>query len=201
MNILQKILSEIQTWFLWFLAFVPGRIGSFLRFCVYGLLLKHCGRALAIEPGCELRGLKQISFGNNVSLGRDSVISAAGRGTEVITFGNHVHLNQSVMINADCSGKIEIGNDVIIGPRVIMRASNHDISKTGKLIREQGHRGGTIVIHNNVWIGAGAILLANVEIGEGAVIAAGAVVTKNVEPFTMVGGVPAAVIGVRKSAQ
>jgi len=58
-------------------------------------------------------------------------------------------------------------------------------------INQQGHTLKPIVIHDDVWIGGGAIILAGITIGQGAVVAAGAVVTKNVEPYTIVGGVPA----------
>ena len=89
--------------------------------------------------------------------------------------------------------KICIGADVQIGPRCCFETVNHGPA------REQGQRGassGGITVCDKVWIGCGAIILPGVTIGEGATIAAGAVVTKDVQAGTTVGGVPARLINV-----
>lgn len=91
-------------------------------------------------------------------------------------------------LSLECTQSVTIGDDVIIAEDVIIRDSDrHEIS---------GSRGmsASIVIGNHVWIGARAIILKGVTIGDGAVIAAGAVVTKDVPPRTLVGGVPARAI-------
>jgi acetyltransferase-like isoleucine patch superfamily enzyme len=108
-----------------------------------------------------------------------------------LEIGNYVSLNRNVMINADCGGKISIGNDVLIAPNVTIRASNHAFSDKTRPMREQGHLPGTITIEDNVWIGSNAVILPGVRIKTGAIVAAGAVVTKDVEAYTLVGGVPA----------
>ena len=84
--------------------------------------------------------------------------------------------------------KIVIGSNVQVGPGVAFETVNHGLL----YIEEQGRGTSTkpIVVHEGVWIGAGAIILQGVSIGRGAVVTAGAVVTKDVEPFTVVGGVP-----------
>jgi len=64
-------------------------------------------------------------------------------------------------------------------------------------IRNQGHKPGTIIIKENVWIGANVTIIGNVTIGKGAIIAAGAIVVKDVDDHTIVGGVPAKPIGLR----
>ena len=84
-----------------------------------------------------------------------------------------------------------IGENVLIGPNVVMRTSNHNFSDKNKNIKDQGHNSGDIHIEDNVWIGSNCVILSNVTIGKGAVIAAGAVVNKDVLPFTVVGGIPA----------
>lgn len=108
-----------------------------------------------------------------------------------LKIGNRLRLNRNVMINADQGGNIEIGDDVLIGPNVVIRAANHRISDATKKIMDQGHEAGTIVIENNVWIGANVVILSNVRIGSGAVVAAGAAVATDVPANTIVGGVPA----------
>lgn len=94
-------------------------------------------------------------------------------------------------------GTIEIGNNVLMGPEVMIYTANHNIEKE-KLIREQGNSIGNVIIGNDVWVGARAIILPNVKIGTGAVIAAGAVVTKDVEEYSIVGGIPARKISQRE---
>ena len=88
-----------------------------------------------------------------------------------------------------CFNKIEIGENVIIGERVQIRDSNnHEICYPGYKVSSP------IRICNNVWIGLGAKILSGVTIGEGAIIAAGAVVTKDVPPHSLVGGCPAKIL-------
>ena len=112
-----------------------------------------------------------------------------------ITVGNRVYINRGSIVTA--RDQIIIGDDVLIGPYVIINSGNHGYSDVEKSIRSQEHKTSPINIGNNVWIGAHAIVLAGVSIGSGAIIGAGAVVTSNVEPEAIVGGVPARIIGRR----
>lgn len=114
-------------------------------------------------------------------------------GSELI-IGDNVSINFGVMINADCGGKIRIGNDVLIGPKVTIRAANHRFDDLHQPIRLQGHSAGPITIEDNVWIGSHAVILPNVAIGSGAIIAAGAVVTKDVPAHAIAAGIPAKII-------
>jgi acetyltransferase-like isoleucine patch superfamily enzyme len=86
---------------------------------------------------------------------------------------------------------------VLIAQDCIFRAGNHVFERIDIPIRKQGHAGGDIVIEDDVWIGARVILLAGVSIGRGAIVAAGAVVTKSVPPYAIVGGIPARLIKMR----
>lgn len=106
-------------------------------------------------------------------------------------FGKNIHLGKNVFINAGCKfqdqGGITIGDNALIGHNVVLATVNHneDVKKRGNLIPAP------IKIGNDVWIGSNATILPGVTVGDGAIIAAGAVVTKNVEPKTIVSGVPA----------
>lgn len=115
-----------------------------------------------------------------------------------VRIGNWVSVNTNVQIGAADSGEIIIGNDVLIGPNVVIRASNHVYDRVDIPIREQGHSGGKIVIEDDVWIAANAVVLPDVVIGKVAVVAAGAVVTSDVPPYQIVGGVPSKIIANRK---
>jgi galactoside O-acetyltransferase len=106
-----------------------------------------------------------------------------------IEIGNNAKINRGVFITA--TDKIKIGNDVLIGPYTVINSGNHNYSNPDIPIRLQGHVTKPITIEDDVWIGANSTILAGVRIGKGAVIGAGAVVTKDVAPYTVVGGVPA----------
>jgi len=79
----------------------------------------------------------------------------------------------------------------LIGPNTMLRTANHKFDESNNEIRNQGHTYDDIIIEDNVWIGANCVILSGVRIGKAAVIAAGAVVNKDVQSFTLVGGVPA----------
>ena len=109
-------------------------------------------------------------------------------------FGKNIHIGKHVFINAGCSfqdqGGITIGDGCLIGHHTVIATLNHE---------EQPERRGDlhpapVVIGNRVWIGSNATILPGVRIGDGAIVAAGAVVTKDVSPNTIVGGVPARII-------
>ncbi len=113
-----------------------------------------------------------------------------------IKIGERVSINRNTMITA--KAPIEIGNNVSIGPNVVINSGNHNFSRKDIPICNQGHTVENITIENDVWIGASAIILAGVTIGVGSVIAAGAVVTKDVEPYSIMAGVPARLIKKRE---
>lgn len=108
-------------------------------------------------------------------------------------YGSKIDFGDRVYININCTmldgGKISIGNDVLIGPNVQIVTINHSLDIKERLKRE--NFASNVSVGNNVWIGAGAIILPGVTIGEGAVIAAGSVVNRSVEAFSLVAGNPA----------
>ena len=113
-----------------------------------------------------------------------------------LIIGNRVKLNFGVMINADRGGQIHIGDDVLIGPNVVVRAANHSFSDRSLPVVQQGHVAGEIRIEASVWIGANVVILPDVTIGTGTVIAAGSIVNRTVPPGVVAGGVPARVLRV-----
>ncbi len=109
--------------------------------------------------------------------------------------GLSIRVGRNVFINQGCTlndiGGIEIGDDVMIGPRVSLITSGHPVDPNQ---RRKQIVAAPIVIQRNVWLGAGAMVLQGVTIGEDSVVAAGAVVTRDVPPRTLVAGVPARVL-------
>ena len=111
-----------------------------------------------------------------------------------INFGRQLRIGKNVFINHACScvdlGGITIEDNVLIGPRVNLVSENHPINPADR----QYLVGAPVVIKRNAWIGAAATILPGVTVGENSIVAAGSVVTKDVPPNTIVGGVPAKVI-------
>jgi acetyltransferase-like isoleucine patch superfamily enzyme len=119
-----------------------------------------------------------------------------------IYVGNNVHLGVRPTLSATHSS-IRIGNNVIFGPEVTIHGGNHRCDLIGRFISDVKEceklpeNDLDVVIDDDVWIGTKAIILHGVTVGRGVIVAAGAVVTKNVPPYNIVGGVPARTIKLR----
>jgi len=111
--------------------------------------------------------------------------------------GSNFTLNSNSQLGASF-GKIVIGDDCAIAPNCVLRASNHTFDDPNVPFREQGHTYGEITLEDDVWISSNCVVTANTKIGKSSIIGAGSVVTKNVEPYSIVGGVPAKLINKRK---
>lgn len=109
-------------------------------------------------------------------------------------YGQNISVGKGVFINACChfqdQGGITIGDGAQIGHNVVLATLNHEAEPGRRKITKPG----PITIGENVWIGSNAVVVPGVSIGDGAIVAAGAVVTKDVPPNAVVGGVPARVI-------
>jgi maltose O-acetyltransferase len=137
------------------------------------------------------------SYGRNFWFDPDGEYSFAN-----IHVGNDVSLGYKPVLVA-ANAKIQIGDKVMFGPEVTIRGGNHTTSYVGRFMfdvtdrekRREDDLG--VVIQDDVWVGTRAIILHGVTVGRGAVVGAGAVVTKNVPPYAIVGGVPARVLRFR----
>ena len=109
-------------------------------------------------------------------------------------FGKNITIGRDVFINSGChfqdQGGIEIGDGSLIGHNVVFATINHDLRPE----KNRTNHYAPIKIGRHVWIGSNATVLPGVSIGDWAVVAAGAVVTQDVPPMTVVGGVPARVL-------
>ncbi|MGF9964010.1 acyltransferase [Bacillus rhizoplanae] len=138
-------------------------------FCLKNIF-KNIGENINVRSNISYHSGKNISIGDNSGIG-----------------------DRCFLQDID---EITIGNNVLMGPEVLIYTANHK-HKRDQLIIEQGIYTKKVVIQDDVWIGTRAIILPGVTIGEGAVVAANAVVTKDVEPYSIVGGSPAKKIGER----
>lgn len=110
-----------------------------------------------------------------------------------ISIGDYSELGTNCIIQSNTL----IGNNVIMGPDVKIYTRNHNFDLLDLPIQLQGSSNETVVIGNDVWIGANSIILPGAIIGDHSIIAAGSIVTKDVPPFAIVGGVPAKIIKYR----
>jgi acetyltransferase-like isoleucine patch superfamily enzyme len=129
-------------------------------------------------PNWDVRGTGSIGY--NVILSNP----------QNIYVGKNTYIN-SGEIRAGKNSRIIIGANCLISYNVHIRTTTHNFINKRVLIKDQGESEKDIIIGNDVWIGNGAQILSGVNIEDGAVIAAGSVVTKNVEAYSIVGGVPA----------
>lgn len=139
----------------------------------------------------SLLRLMGAQFGKGVVI-YPGVWISPGRNLQV---EDHVDLAKDVLITT--SGGVKIGSRTLIGYRTQIISSNHSIPPVGQPFPISGDDHAPVVIGQDVWIGANCVITPGVTIGEGAVVAAGSVVTKDVPENSIVGGVPAKVIGMR----
>ena len=130
-------------------------------------LFLQCGEGAIIEAGFHCDYANQITVGDR-------------------TF---ININCTVLDAPISKGAISIGDDCLIGPNVQLLAVSHAVNPAERLKKE--NFAAPITIGNNVWIGAGAIILAGVTVGDNAVIGAGSIVTKDIVTNTMAAGNPA----------
>lgn len=115
---------------------------------------------------------------------------------EHVDIGNHTYIGSKSVIQS-AHGRIKIGNHVMFGPGVHIHGGNHIYNKVGLYMDEVSKKDGAdglVLIEDDVWIGSNAMIISggkDIIIGEGSIIAAGAIVTKDVAPYTIVAGVPA----------
>jgi acetyltransferase-like isoleucine patch superfamily enzyme len=171
---------------------------NFIYF-ISGFIFRLFNRKLILSPGAKIDPRAFIARGGRLHIGKNSIIRAGSMllpsGGE-INIGQRSSLNQYVVINGE--GGVNIGDDVMISAFVSIFAANHHHERVDIPMSAQGmYSKGGVQIGDDVWIGTHAVILDGVKIGKGCVIAAGAVITKDVEPYSIMAGVPAKEIGRR----
>jgi maltose O-acetyltransferase len=178
----------------------PGAFAIRLRIIRLRLLGVSIGRRCWIRRIRVPRNPWDIVIDDMVALDDDVVLLTTGSRERAprLLIGSGTYVNRFTMF--DASERIEVGRGCLIGPFCYITDHDHGIERAGS-IAQQPLVGTPVRIGNDVWIGAGAIILKGVNIGNGAVIGAGAVVTRHVRPNEKVAGVPARVIGSRLTAR
>lgn len=203
-----------QTLFL-LIGWIPTVLGIAIRGFCYRLILQMNGWA-AIENGVRLRFANYIRLDHGSYLDYGVYLHACPGGIvigehSIIMHGAVLHVynfrnlpQSEIKIGKDCligefsiirgQGGVTIGDRVYTSPHSQLIAVNHVYSDPARPFIDQGITAEGIVIEDDVWIGSGAIVTDGVHVGKGSVIAAGAVVVDDVEPHTVVAGVPARLI-------
>ena len=192
---MKSILLEFREWIEFIVNNFPGNTGVIIRNIYYKNFFKGSFLKAKIQSGFVTECPRNISFGDNAYIGLNCKIFASHESK--VSIGDGFECNTNVMTNARGLGEIKIGENVLIGPNVVLRSNNHNFSEISQPISKQGMKGGKIIIDNDVWIGSNVVILPNINIGRGSIIGAGAVVTSNVQSYSIVGGVPAKEIGKR----
>ena len=135
----------------------------------------HHGKNFIFDPR-DFFSYRNIEVGDDVSIGYGALLLAA-------------------------KSKIIIGNKVMFGPKVTIIGGRHNTSVVGKFMYDVHEKRPDddlgVIFEDDIWVGSCAIILRGVRVGRGAIVAAGALVNKNVLPYTVVGGVPAQIISIR----
>lgn len=169
---------------------------KFPLFIGKGVKLTHqsnifCGKNVKFEDYSEIQGLSTegLHFENNVTIGkftsiRPSSYYGVGNIGKGLSMGENSSIGPYGFVG--CSGKIDIGKNVMIGPRVSFFAENHNFSREDISIKQQGVNNKGIVIEDDCWIGSGVIILDGVTIGSGSVIGAGTLISKDIPKGSVV---------------
>lgn len=206
--IFEQLLEALFGW-------VPSIIGVGLRAVFYRFML-HTEGMVAIEDGVRIRFADHVWLGRGAYLDHGVYLHACPAGIRIgaesfvmknailhvynfrnlpnagITIGSRSLIGEACILRGQ--GGITIGDDVFLAPLVQMLAVNHIYDDTSRPISLQGITAQGIVVEDGAWIGGGAIILDGVRIGRNAVVGAGAVVTKDVPPYSVVTGNPARVV-------
>ncbi len=187
-------------WWRWRVAEARGALFVGRRVQIFHPRYLHLGRSVTIEDDVRIDALSQegVWLGDNVSVGRFTMIEATGLLSKLgkgVRIGANSNLGDYNYVGG--AGGVTIGENVLIGQFVSFHPQNHVFADPERPIKEQGTTEQGIVVEDDVWIGARATILDGVRVGRGAVVAAGAVVTRDVPPYAVVGGVPARIIGWR----
>lgn len=135
------------------------------------------------------------------------MLAACGRNVNVerhAHFGRGVTLgdNSGIGVNASVGEQTHIGNDVMMGPDCLIYTTMHRFDRADVPMREQGYTPvRPVVIEDDCWIGARVVIMPGVTLGRGCVVGTGAVVTHDVPPYAVVGGVPARILKYRSAEQ
>ncbi|MDJ0615330.1 MAG: acyltransferase [Calothrix sp. MO_192.B10] len=197
---------------------LSGGLGYLLRKRFYRHLFKSVGGGVIFGKGIILRHPQRITLGNRVAIDDYGLLDASGSGEQGITLEHDVIISRNCVIQGKtgpvvigqktdigCNTIISSGAGIFIGSSVLIAGNcyigggRYIADRLDIPMMEQGvYSKGPVVIEDDVWLGAGAIVLDGVHIGKGCIVGAGAVVTKDLPDYAVAIGVPARVNKIRE---
>jgi acetyltransferase-like isoleucine patch superfamily enzyme len=189
---------------------IPRPLGTVARKFIYPFLSKSWGKAPYIQAWVEILGVNNIIAGDNIRILRYSILNCDFENS-LLRLGRNVSLDRNVSIRLGDNCIIDIGEGTYIGPFTCISGPGNItigckcmIASMAGIYAKQHHHVGSrtegITIEDNCWIGTGAKILDGVTIGYGSAVGAGAVVTKNIPPYSVAVGVPARVLENRRTS-
>jgi maltose O-acetyltransferase len=164
----QAFIILVEPWIQAFLGWIPGYPGFLIRSICYKAFIGRLPGLSYIAPGVTFQRSYGIHIGENFAINRGSFL--------------------------DGKGGLQIGKNVLIGPYVVIATSQHSFDNPELPIIYHLEKRAAVAVGDDVWIGAHATIMPGTTIGNRVVIGAGAVVTENIEPYSVAVGVPARVI-------
>ncbi|HET7002274.1 MAG TPA: acyltransferase [Puia sp.] len=162
------------------------------------------GRTITIGDNVEINALcvEGVRLGNNITILRNTVIECTGNIKNMgvgLIIGDDVGISQNCFIQV--RGRVTIGSHVMFGPNVSIFSENHGFTSLDMPMISQPTIRGEVIIEDDVWLGTRSVILSGVRIGKGSIIAAGALVNRDIPPYSIVAGVPGKVIKSRLNNQ
>ena len=197
---------------------LSGSAGYLLRKIAYKKFFKSMGGGTILGKGMVIRHPRRITLGRGVAIDDYVLLDASGAGEKGITLGDNTIVSRNCVIQGktgpvsignktdlgcnvilSSGGGIEIGSSVLIAGNCYLGGGRYIGDRLDIPMMEQGvYTQGPVVISDDVWLGAGAIVLDGVKVGKGCIVGAGAVVTKDLPDYAVAVGVPAKVIKTRE---
>lgn len=189
-SIIVRVLARIRALAELIVRNIPDELfGTRVRHFIYRGWFAGADGFFAISSGVFITGFDVIRIGARGNIARGVMLYA--HDSNGIRLGDDCSIGPGTIVSSADGGEVTIGDGGLIGPKVVIISANHVYADPNQLIRRQGFSAKPIEIGRDVWIGANAVILSGVRIGDGSIIGAGSVVNQDVPPQQIWAGVPA----------